>query len=69
MWIIDETASVKSQAALLARNTVKSSLLGPMFVDCQNFAGSWGHSFAGSWFVTLQYKTSYYFVKCFCLIC
>ena len=56
MWIIDETASIKSQPALLTRNTVKSSLLGPMFVDCQNFAGSWGHNCVGSWFVTLQDK-------------
>lgn len=23
----------------------------PMFLDCQNFVGSWGHNFVGNWFV------------------
>ena len=35
-----------------------------MFVNCQNFAASWGHKFVGNWFVTLQCKTIHYFVKC-----
>ena len=34
-----------------------------MFVDCQNFTGSRGHSFVGDWFVALQRKTIHYFVK------
>ena len=35
-----------------------------MFVNCQNFAASWGHKFADDWFVTLQCKTIHYVVKC-----
>ena len=36
---------------------------GPMFVDCQKFAGSLGCCFVGIWFVALQYKTIIYFIK------
>ena len=36
----------------------------PMFVDCQNFAGSWGWNFVGNWFIALQCKTIFkYLVK------
>ena len=34
----------------------------PMFVDCQNFAGSWGRNFVGNWFVALQCKGIHYFL-------
>ena len=34
---------------------------GPMFVDCQNFAASWGRNF--DWFVALQYRSIHFFVK------
>lgn len=34
-------------------------LCGPMFVDCQNYAGS----FVGNWFEALQCKTIHNFVK------
>ena len=27
---------------------------GPMFVNCQNIAGSWGRDFVGNYFVVLQ---------------
>ena len=30
--------------------------LGPMFVDCQNFASLWGSYFVGNWFIALQCK-------------
>ena len=30
---------------------------GPMFVECQNFAGSYGFNLVGNWFVALQCKT------------
>ena len=36
-----------------------------MLGDCQNIAGSWGHNFVSNWFVALQYKTIYFFVKHF----
>ena len=36
---------------------------GQIFVDCQNFAGSWGHNYVGNWFVALQDMTIHYFVK------
>ena len=32
-------------------------------VACQNFAGSWGRNFVGSWFVTFKCKTIHDFVK------
>ena len=35
---------------------------GPVFVDCQNFAGSWGHNFMDNSFVASQYKTIHCFV-------
>ena len=34
-----------------------------MFVDCQNFAGSWECYFVGKWFAALQCNLSHYFVK------
>ena len=40
-----------------------SYLLGPMFVDCQNFAGLRGQNFVGNWFVALQCKTIHFFIK------
>ena len=42
-----------------------SYLWGPllMFIDCQKFAGLWGHYFVGNWFVALKCKTIHYFVK------
>ena len=39
--------------------------VGPMFVNCQNFAGLWRRNFI-CWFVALQCKTIHYFVKCSC---
>ena len=42
-----------------------SYLWGSMLGDCQNIAGSWGHNFVSNWFVALQYKTIYFFVKHF----
>ena len=30
-----------------------------MFVDCQNFAGSWGWNFVGNWFIALQYARQF----------
>ena len=30
---------------------------GPMFVECQNFAGSYGFNLVGNWFVASQCKT------------
>ena len=35
---------------------------GPVFMDCQNFAGLWGRNFMGNRFVASQYKTIRYFV-------
>ena len=34
-----------------------------LFVDCQKFAGSWGHTFMGNRFVVFECKTIYFFVK------
>ena len=36
---------------------------GRMFSDCQHFAGLWGRYFVANWFVALQCKMIYYFVK------
>ena len=37
--------------------------LEPMFMYCQNSAGSWGRNFVGNWFVAaLHCKTIHYFV-------
>ena len=29
-------------------------LCGPMFMDCQNYAGSWERNFVGNWFEALM---------------
>ena len=34
-----------------------------MFVDCQNFAGSWGRHFVSNWFEAFLCKTIYYFFQ------
>ena len=34
-----------------------------MFVDCQNFAASWGCYFVGYWLVAIQCRVVYDFVK------
>ena len=45
-------------------STVKAYLLwGPMFVDCQNFAGSLECNLVGNLFVALQCNEIYNFVK------
>ena len=50
----------------MATPTVESYFWwGPMFVHCQNFAGSWGSNFVGNWFLALQCKMIHYFLKCF----
>ena len=34
-----------------------------MLVDCQHFAGLWGHAFVVTWFFALQCKTINYIVN------
>ena len=44
--------------------TVESFIfVGPMFMDFQNFAGSWERHFVSYWNVALQCKKVYFFVK------
>ena len=45
--------------------TVESFFLkGPMFVNCENFAGPWEHNWVGNRFVALQCRIIHIFVKC-----
>ena len=37
--------------------------LGPMFMDCQNFACSWECNFVGNWFEASQCKAIHFFIK------
>ena len=43
--------------------TIKMYSRGPMFLDCQNFAGSCGRNFVGNWLVSLQCLAIHYFNK------
>ena len=43
---------------MIIKLSVESYSWGPMFVDCQKFAGSLGRYFMDHWFVELHCKTN-----------
>ena len=48
---------------MISQFTLNMYSRGPMFLDCQNFAGSCGCYFVGNWLVSLQCLAIHYFNK------